>query len=587
MNVVSWMIVLFGIMIISSTAQAQTSSDRLSRFFEKEWEYRMTEFPESATYTGYPGQNHRWSDYSLDAITRHNDHNRDALARLLRIDASELDDGDRLSFELYRTRLERGLEGERFHDELMPLNQMGGVQQSLAWTVSRMPDRTVKDYEDIVARLRGADVVIRDTVVRMRRGMALGLMPPKITLRDVPDQVRNQMPAGVTASPLMQPFEDFSTDIPKKEQDRVRAEAMDALTDRVIPAYAELLAFLEDEYIPSARESIACEALPDGKDRYAYHVREITTTDLTPEEIHAIGLSEVKRIRTDMERLIKETGFDGTFEEFSSFLRTNKDFYFDSAEDLLKEYRDIAKRIDPELVKLFGTLPRLPYGVRPIPAYAEKSQTTAYYGPGSTQAGRPGYFYANTYKLETRPKWEMEALTAHEAMPGHHLQLAIAQELENLPEFRKWDSYTGFVEGWALYAESLGEDIGLYEDPYSKYGQLSYEMWRAIRLVVDTGIHHMGWSRQQAIDFFANNTGKQLHDITVEVDRYIVWPGQALSYKIGELKFKEFRNRAKETLDDAFDIREFHDVCLRNGSMPLNILETTIDDWIEKKRSMP
>jgi uncharacterized protein (DUF885 family) len=320
--------------------------------------------------------------------------------------------------------------------------------------------------------------------------------------------------------------------------------------------------------------------LPNGEAWYAYNVRQRTTTDLTPEQIHQIGLDEVKRIRGEMEAIIEAVEFEGNFSEFLVFLRTDPQFYHTTKEGLLREYRDIAKRADPELMKVFGKLPRTPYGVIAVPSYAEKSQTTAYYQRGSIEAGRPGYFYANTYALDTRPRWEMEALTLHEAMPGHHLQLALQDELENMPWFRRVGGYTGFVEGWGLYSESLGEEMGFYKDPYSKFGQLTYEMWRAIRLVVDTGMHHLGWSRQQAIDFFKENAGKQEHDIIVEIDRYIVWPGQALAYKIGELKIKELRAWSTAELGDQFDIRAFHDTVLGNGAVPLDVLEANVKHWV-------
>jgi uncharacterized protein (DUF885 family) len=339
-----------------------------------------------------------------------------------------------------------------------------------------------------------------------------------------------------------------------------------------------------NDYLPGARDSIAISDLPDGQAWYAHNVKVRTTTDLTPKEIHAIGVSEVKRIRAEMDEVIKSSGFEGNFDEWCEYLRTDPQFYHTSAEELLRGYRDIAKRIDPELVKLFGHLPRNPYGIIPVPSYAEKSQTTAYYMSGSLAAGRPGYYFANTYALETRPKWEMEALTVHEAVPGHHLQISIAQELEDVPNFRKWGGYTAFVEGWGLYSESLGEELGLYQDPYSKFGQLTYEMWRAVRLVVDTGMHSLGWTREEAIDFFAANSSKSLHDITVEIDRYIVWPGQALAYKLGELKFKELRARATAELGDDFDIRAFHDACLENGALPLDVLDAHISDWIEEQK---
>jgi uncharacterized protein (DUF885 family) len=314
-------------------------------------------------------------------------------------------------------------------------------------------------------------------------------------------------------------------------------------------------------------------------------VRQQTTTDLTPEQIHQIGLAEVKRIHGQMEELMAKTGFKGSLQEFFTFLRTDPRFFYDKPEDLLAGYRDIAKRIDPELVKLFGKLPRLPYGVTPVPSYSEKSQTTAYYENGSLAAGRPGWFNANTYDLKSRPKWEMEALTAHEAVPGHHLQLSLAQEMENVPEWRHYDDYTAFTEGWGLYAESLGDEIGLYKDPYSKFGQLTYEMWRAVRLVVDTGMHAKGWTRQQAIDYFKANAGKAEHDIEVEVDRYIVWPGQALAYKIGELKLKELRAEAEKELGAKFDVRAFHDEVLGNGALPLDVLEKNVKAWMAQEKA--
>ena len=312
-------------------------------------------------------------------------------------------------------------------------------------------------------------------------------------------------------------------------------------------------------------------------------IRHYTTTSLTPDKIHEIGLIEGKRIREEMEAIKEEVGFNEGLIDFFEFLRTDSRFYYETADELLAGYRDICKRADPELIKLFRKLPRQPYGVVPIPAYIEKSVTTAYYQPGSNEAGRAGFFFANTYDLTSRPKWEMEALALHEAVPGHHLQLAIADEIEGLPEFRKYGRYTGYVEGWGLYSESLGEEMGFYTDPYSKFGQLTYEMWRAIRLVVDTGLHAKGWSRNQAIDFFKANAGKAEHDIVVEVDRYIVWPGQALAYKLGELKIKQLRTRASSKLKDEFDIRLFHDEILWNGALPLSILEKRIENWINKQ----
>jgi uncharacterized protein (DUF885 family) len=365
----------------------------------------------------------------------------------------------------------------------------------------------------------------------------------------------------------------------------MRARAAGIYKEETAPAYRHLHEFLIEQYLPGARKEIGLSALPDGKAWYAHRVRLFTTTDLDPEEIHQLGLKEVKRIRAEMDRVIRESGFEGSFEEFTHFLRTDPRFYHTNAGDLVREYRDIAKRSDAELPKLFGVLPRNTYGVVPVPDYAAKSQTTAYYQPGSLEGARAGLYFVNTYALDMRPRWEMEALSLHEAVPGHHLQISIAQELDGVHPLRRFGGYTAFVEGWALYAESLGEEMGFYEDPYSKFGQLTYEMWRAVRLVVDTGMHAMGWSRQQAIDFFKANSAKTEHDITVEIDRYIVWPGQALAYKLGELKIKELRAYAKERQGDRFDVRAFHDRVLEAGALPLNILEKRIRAWVDASRA--
>jgi uncharacterized protein (DUF885 family) len=338
--------------------------------------------------------------------------------------------------------------------------------------------------------------------------------------------------------------------------------------------------YIASTYLPACRDTIAATALPNGAAAYAFHVRWQTTTDLTPQQIHEIGLSEVKRIRGEMDRVIASTGFKGSFHDFTEFLRTDARFYYDKAEDLVNGYRIIDKKIDPELAHEIGKLPRLTYGVCPIPDFKAPSQTTAYYQPGSPAVGRPGCFFVNTYNLHARPKWEMEALSLHESVPGHHLQLSLAQEMQDVPEFRKHVGYSAFVEGWALYGESLGEELGQYKDPYSKFGQLTYEMWRAVRLVVDTGMHSMGWTREQAIQFFKDNTGKTDQDITVEVDRYIVWPGQALAYKLGQMKIRELRTEAEKKLGTKFDVRKFHDAVLGNGAVPLNVLQAQVERWI-------
>jgi uncharacterized protein (DUF885 family) len=562
-----------------------SESERLQKLYDLSWDYIMHSSPEFATFIGYPGLNDRWSDSSFESIAFGRATSRKILEALLSVDRAQLKPAEQVNYDLARRRMERGIEGDRFHGEYLVITQVGGVHQGLPQVLAVMPARNVKDYEDILARLRGIPKVIEQTIVLLDKGLQEGITPPRVTLREVPAQVGNLLVDDPLASPMLRAFQKFPSTIPVAEQERLKGAAVQAFNEQVAPAVRKLQGYLANTYVPAARETIAMSDMPDGKAWYAFNVREQTTTTLTPEQIHQIGLAEVKRIREQMESLKTSTGFTGSLPEFFTFLRTDPQFYYDKPEDLLAGYRDIAKRIDPELVKLFGKLPRLPYGVIPVPSYSEKSQTTAYYENGSLAAGRPGYFYANTYDLKSRPKWEMEALTAHEAVPGHHLQLALAQELEDVPQWRRYDDYTAYVEGWGLYAESLGEEMGLYKDPYSKFGQLTYEMWRAVRLVVDTGMHAMGWTRQQALDFFKANAGKAEHDIVVEVDRYIVWPGQALAYKIGELKLKELRAHAEKELGAKFDVRAFHDRVLGDGALPLDLLEKNVRGWVEQQKA--
>lgn len=556
-------------------------SARVQELFKAAWEIRLEENPELATIFGRKELDHLWTDLSAAAIAERRQTPRHALRAVASIDVAALDAVDRVSLELLKRESQEAVDGERFPEELLALNQLGGVQQDAAQTLAFAPNATVMEVERQVQRLQALPVHIGQVIRLLEEGAAKGVTPPRITLRDVPQQVLNQIVDDPLQSPLLRGFANLPPSVPSEEQARLKTTAAKIYRDEIVPAWRRLHGFLTTAYLPRARESIAATALPEGEAWYAHRVRTLTTTDLTPKQIHEIGLAEVARIRGEMEKLKTSVGFKGTLAEFFTHLRTDPKFYFTDKEDLLRAYRDIAKRVDPELVKLFRTLPRMPYGVIPVPTYAEKSQTTAYYYPGSHAAGRPGFFFANTYALDTRPKWEMEALTLHEAVPGHHLQLSLAQEIEGLPDFRRnsW-GYTGFVEGWGLYAESLGEEMGFYTDPYSKFGQLTYEMWRAIRLVVDTGMHAFGWSRQRAIEYFATNAGKSENDIVVEVDRYIVWPGQALAYKLGELKIKELRAAALQALGSKFDLRAFHDEVLRHGAVPLQLLESNMRAWV-------
>ena len=568
-----------------ASAPALTDSARLHRLFDLDWEYSNVALPENATYVGYPGQDGRWTDLSVAAINKRQADFNSELTVVSAINRARLNPSDQLSYDIFKRTVEEFVEGTRFSGNLLQVSQLGGPQTA-ASTIASQPAQTVKDYTDIIARLRALPAVVDQTIALLDSGLKVGVTPPRITLRDVPKQVTDLIPEDPMKSALLAPFTSFPSGIAEGDRTRLRADAVRAYNELDRPAFQRFQAYLTNTYIPRSRETIGMNALPNGAAWYAYNVKVQTTTTRTPAEIHALGLSEVKRIRAEMDSLIRSTGFTGDFAAFTHMLRTDPKFFYTDSASLVRAYRDITKRIDPELPKLFGRLPRLPYGVSTIPSYSAPSQTTAYYYPGTPEAHRAGQYFVNTYKLNTRPIWEMEVLTSHEAVPGHHLQIAISQELEGIPEFRRYGGYTAFVEGWALYSESLGPELGLEKDPYSKFGQLTYEMWRAIRLVIDTGIHSLGWSRQQAIDYFKANSAKTENDITVEVDRYIVWPAQALAYKSGELEIKALRKYAEQELGPRFDVRAFHDQILSQGALPLDVLDTRIRGWVAEHRKI-
>lgn len=570
---------------VQANAQGWAERERLQKVIDLSFDYSVLEFPEFATLIGYPKGHDRWTDISLDAIERREQETRRFLKTIESIERNRLENAARLNFDLLLQRYRNAVEEQRFMGEYLPITQLNGIQQKVSRILAMMPGNTVADYRAMLGRLRDVPQQIQDTIELLRLGLRHGVTPPRVTLRELPQQVRNLLTDEPLKSPLLARFGAMPDGIPDKMQERLKNEAAAIYRNELRPAYRKLQAFLAQEYLPKARQTIALSDLPEGDAWYAFNVRVMTTTDLSPEEIHRIGLKEVKRIRAEMHKVIEQTGFKGSFEAFLNHLQTEPEFYFTTAEELLREYRALCKRIDPVLVNFFGRLPRLPYGVEPVPDYIAPSQPTAYYQQGSLEAGRAGTFFVNTYALASRPKWEMEALALHEAVPGHHLQLSLQKELEELPWFRRHGAYTAFMEGWGLYAESLGEEMGFYKDPYAKFGQLSFEMWRAVRLVVDTGIHRFGWTRRRAIDYLRQNTGKSEHEATVEIDRYIVWPAQALSYKIGALKFQQLRALAEQRLGHKFALRPFHDQLLGQGALPLNLLERQIQQWISKQRA--
>jgi len=564
-------------------AEDAALTKRFGDLLAEEWEYRLRESPTFASHLGDKRYNDRWADVSPGAIARRHEHQKETLARLARIDREQLSAADRLNYQLFKKELEEDLEQYPFGWHLVALDQRGGIQTEHELADS-LQFRTVKDYEDWIARLRGLPTYVDQTMELMREGVKRRIVQPKAVMRRLPEQIRKQIVEDPTQSLFYKPLAKFPAEIGAVEQARLKKEAAAAIGESVVPAYRRFAKFFDEEYVPACFDEVGAWQLPRGDEFYSVRARHFTTTGLTPEEIHAIGLKEVARIRREMEAIVKQVGFQGSFQEFLTYLRTDKKFYYETPEDLLNGYLALCKRIDPELTKQFKNLPRIPYGLEPIPQHIAPDTTTAYYRQPSADGVRPGTFFVNLYRPETRPKYEMEALSLHESVPGHHLQLALQAELGELPPFRRYGGFTAFVEGWGLYSESLGADLGCYKDPYSKFGQLTYEMWRAGRPVVDTGMHAKKWTRQQAIDFFKENTAKTELDIVNEVDRYIAWPGQALAYKIGELKIKELRARAEKKLGDTFDVREFHDVVLRQGAVPLDVLEGIVDQWLAEMK---
>jgi len=572
----------------SSTAPAASPEDaRFTALLEEEWEWGLRESPLFATFVGDLRYNDQLGDMSLEAIERRKQHARELLERLKGFDRSRLSEPRQLDYDLFRRDAELSVEGQRFPEEYLQISQLGGIHDMMAQVAQAVPKRNVKDFQDFVKRLRAVPTLVDQSIVLMRKGLEAGVTPPKVTLRDVAGLIRNQIVDSPEKSPIVSAlFEGLPPSL-RPEEARLRAEVTAAIGEAVLPSYRKLLAFFEAEYAPRAREAIAMSALPDGQAWYAYRVKEMTTTDLSPDTIHSLGVAEVKRIRAEMEKVKAEAKFQGSLQEFTRFLLTDKRFTFGSRQELLMAYRDLAKRLDPELPKLFGKLPRLTYGIRPVPAFSEKTVPAGYYNPGSVEVGRAGIFFVNTYDLSARPRWAADALVLHEAVPGHHFQVALAQEQGEVPQFRRHGHYGAFVEGWGLYAESLGEELGVYQDPYAKFGGLASEMLRAIRLVVDTGLHSKGWTRDQALAFFRENSGEPENDIVVEVDRYIVNPGQALGYKVGSLKIQELRTAAAAELGPRFDVRAFHDEVLGSGALPLSILETRVKAWVTRVKAPP
>ena len=576
-----------------ATAAEPPKNARLHAFFDRAFQEDLKENPVQATFLGVDGMNDRLPDGSAQATARRKARAKARHAELLRFDAKALGTQDRISRDMMLENLrleiaENDLYGDLpfgagYADSWLVLSPLQGIQDLFVWIAQATPTRKARDYEDYLRRLAGIPLLLDQATARMRAGMKSGWMPPQAVMTTVPAQVEAFAKGDPAQSPLYLPFKAFPEGIPDADRTRLRESGARAIAQVVQPAFAKLQAFAENEYIPACRRDLAAENLPGGKAYYALAIERSTTTRKGADEIHRTGLAEVARIRAEMDKVIASTGFKGTFAEFLAFLKDDARFYYATPEELLTGYRDIAKRVDAELPKLFAELPRLPYGVRAMGAH--EGDNPEHYSGGALDGSRAGFFEANVNNVSRRPKYDMEALLMHEAVPGHHLQLARARELTGLPTFRRAGGYVAYSEGWALYAESLGYEMGMYKDPYSHFGALDAEMFRACRLVVDTGIHSQGWTRERAIQYLADSTGMNNGMVAAEVDRYIVWPGQALGYKVGELKIKELRRRASDTLGDRFDLRRFHNALLDDGALPLGLLETRIDAWIAAEKA--
>jgi len=505
------------------------------------------------------------------------------LDKLQQIDPSALTEQQQINYAILSYSLEDALSEYQYGAHMMPLTSESGFHSALAFMVSGTEFKTKQDYLDYLAKLKTVPAYMQQQTEWMKQGLATGMTQPKAVLAGFEQSILAFISKTPEQNVFYRPFHQKPEFIDIESWQALQSEAQQVVTLQLNPAYQQFYQFMVEQYLPGARDSIAASDWPKGREYYQNRLEHYTTLKLTPEQVHQIGLNEVARIRAEMQAIITKVGFKGSFAEFIQFLRTDPQFYAKTPTDLLKEASFIAKKIDAELPKYFRTLPRTPYGVAPVPAEIAPKYTTGRYA-GTNRDDRAGFYWVNTYALDRRPLYEMEALTLHEAVPGHHLQISLAREQSSLPEYRRNFYTSAFGEGWGLYAEYLGIEMGFYQDPYSDFGRLTYEMWRAARLVVDTGMHTMGWSRQQAIDFLASNTALSMHNVTTEIDRYISWPAQALSYKLGELTIKKLRKEAQQQLGQDFDLREFHDVVLRNGSVPLSILEQQVASYIQREK---
>lgn len=567
----------------NTAQQVQAITPALQTIVDKSWQLQLSANPEMAYRMGDVSAAGKLTDLSPAALAAHHNAQQGILAQLKALDRSQFSQEDKINAQILEDQLQNEVDLYRFKDYYLPITAESGFHAYIA-SIAQGRFNSVDDYQHYLAKLAALPQYFAQQIHWLKQGVIEGITPPNVTLNGFEDSI-SAFIVPVEESGYFKPFTQYPNHFTEAQKAQFTKQGRELVAQAVLPAYQGFYDFMTQEYIPNARTDIAAYSLPDGKAFYENRVRYYTTLDMTSAEVHKLGLAEVKRIRQEMQQVIDSVGFKGSFADFLHFLRTDPQFYTTSAEQLLKEAAFIAKKADAILPKYFGKLPRKPYGIAPVPAEIAPKYTTGRYS-GSNRNDEAGYYWVNTYALDKRPLYELEALTLHEAVPGHHLQISLNNELTHLPDFRRYSYISAFGEGWGLYSEYLGLEAGFYQDPYSNFGRLTYEMWRAARLVVDTGMHAQGWSRQQAIDYMASNTALSLHNVTTEIDRYISWPGQALSYKIGELTIKRLRAKAETALGDKFNIRRFHDAVLASGSVPMSILEQQIDDFIKTQQAL-
>lgn len=575
------------LVVIHSVSAAQGKvnvSQTLHALFDEEWQAELADDPLWASALGNLTWNTQWPDEGPQAAARRQVRRSEALKKLKAIDQSELPALDKINYDLFQERYLTAMDEERFRYHLFPFTQAATIlrQGELAGSLRF---ESAKDFEDWIERMRRFPAYLKEVIAVMQEGKSRGVLPSRSIMQGLLSDLKHELATDALRGQFYAPFQNMPATISSDDRARLRREANEVIARDVIPAYIGFKTFLGNEYLPACSNEVGIGSMPQGHELYSFLVRKFTTTNLSPQEIHDIGLNEVKRIRFEMEAVKTKVGFHGTLRQFFRHLQSDTRFHYDNSDALLSAYRATAKRIDPELVRLFHVLPRVPYGIAPMSADLATNASAAFYRQGAANGSRPGMLFVNLSRPKQRLSFEVLVVCLHEGVPGHHLQMSLQQELGEMPSFRRFSSYIAFAEGWALYAESLGEDIDLYADPYDKLGRLNYEMLRAVRLVLDTGLHEFGWTRARALAYFVENTGKPLKDAVVEVDRYIGSPGQALAYKIGELKIQQLRSRASKQLGASFDLRSFNDTVLSIGSVPLDILEKHVDAWIEDQRT--